>query len=503
MVRLEGLDKHYKKLVAILFVTILLLLLANPVVSKICVDKKNNSSENKTEDSLLNGGPGAIFEPPYTRNSTWKNDYNYLVKTLKLAAKHETGLVSAYAETLIAGDATGGAELCQLIYIGKKKEITVSAEILCSHNVGKFGFLPSGVSTSKTMSIGSKYWDVELDKFWTWDMFFDVFLTVVKILFPYAEIVTIVDLITWLNKIEDIIDLTNVLETLREEGQGELIYMNRTKTVSPGLVPIYVGVSARAAAAASYAAAVAIGQVTKISIYGMDPPDDPIISGDYKWKKDIENNITITCSDKNNDSIYFRVDWGDYEVEFTDEITSGSSIKVSHKYEEYGDYTIKVVAFDNDYSNNYNPHMKSDIIEHEIEVEGNWPPHIFQGPQGPTEVEVGEQATYTTYAYDHNDDPIYFQFDWDYGDITDWLGPYESEEVVSASHTWNEIGSPFVCVRAIDDPNHDGDVSDGIATDWECISVEVPRTNGKNCLLKLLGKNKYFPFIYKLIITNI
>ena len=469
-----------ERLLAVSLVLTLLIIIANPVVCQICRNEPEitNTEEPDDSDILPVKGPGVVFEPPFDDIYKWKGDDNFLVKTLKREGEKESGFVSIFVETLIAGCGEGGTEVEKIIYIGKEKEITVEAEMLVCHNVGKFGFLPSGVSTAKALRIGSEKYYKEMDKFWNWDMFFDAILTVIKILFPEAIIVDMIDVIDLIKKIEDAVELYEFFEDLEDQDQAETVYIEGTKTVKPGLVPLRAGVAAISCAAASYAASFAMGMVTKISVYGMDPPDNPIVTGDNMWKKDIENEITITCSDKNDDNIYFRVDWGDYDDEWTDEITSGSSIKVSHTYDDYGDYTIEVQAFDSDFSGNYNPDMKSEIVTHQVEVEENWPPIFLKEPQGPTKVRVGQQATYTTSAFEHDGDPIYYQFDWFYGEQTDWLGPYQSEETVSVSHAWDEIGSPLVCVRAIDDPNRDGDISDGRATDWECISIEVPR--GRN-----------------------
>jgi len=458
------------------------------------VEKNKKVAKIKPEKNVLINNPGVVFEPPYTSNDTWEYKDNYLVKILKLKARHETGFVSSYSESYIAGWAQGGSYIIQKIYIGKKKEITVSAEIKCAHNVGKAGFLPSGVSTSKTMGIGYKWWDVELDKFWNYEMFLDAILTVIKIIFPYAEVKSIIDVINFMSKIEDIIDLYNVMKTLEEKGEAETIYMNRTKTVSPGFVPITVGVGSCAASAASYAAAVALGQVEKISIYGMDPPNPAIITGPHNGKLNIKHNFTAVAEDKNGDNLKYKFIWGDgTESSWSKIVPSGTPVTMSHSYSKKGDYTVKVEVRDNDYHDTYNPTMKSISDGFNIEIKNNFPPYQLS-INGPSKVKIGETATYEVTATEPDNDPIYYQFDW-FGGRTKWLGPYKSGETVTASHSWADAGLKLVCVRAVDDPNHDGDPSEGWATDWECIEVDVSKNRNRDVTLFEIFLQKVLTFL--------
>lgn len=350
------------------------------------------------------------------------------------------------------------------------------------------------------MSIGSKWWSDELDKFWDYQMFLDAFLSVLKVFFPWAELKTIIDVIELMSKIKDVIDLYEVMETLRERGDAEIMYINKTKTVSPGLVPISVGVGSCATSAVSYSAAVAIGQVLNISIYGMDPPDPATIKGPHKGKINIMHNFTAIAEDKNGDDIQYKFIWGDgTESEWSEFVPSGTPVTMSHSYSKTGKYTIKVKVRDNDYSSEYNPTMKSISEGHNIEIKHNFPPYQLS-IDGPREVKIGETATYYSTALEPDNDPIYYQFDW-FGEQTKWLGPYKSSETVSISHSWNDKGTKLVCVRAIDDPNHDGDPSDGWATEWECISVDISKKKEKNLLINEL-LYKYFYFLYPFLLSN-
>ena len=69
-----------------------------------------------------------------------------------------------------------------------------------------------------------------------------------------------------------------------------------------------------------------------------------------------------------------------------------------------------------------------------------------------------EVMTYSATSTDPEEDQIFYEFDWDDGN-TDWLGPYESGEMMQTSHMWELPGSYEVKVRAIDIKNRVSDWS--------------------------------------------
>ena len=72
-------------------------------------------------------------------------------------------------------------------------------------------------------------------------------------------------------------------------------------------------------------------------------------------------------------------------------------------------------------------------------------------------------------------------FDWGDGTTSDWQGPYQPSEQVSLTHTWNEKGNYDIRVKAIDDPNDDGVLSDGEETNWsEPLPVSMPKSKQKS-----------------------
>jgi len=70
------------------------------------------------------------------------------------------------------------------------------------------------------------------------------------------------------------------------------------------------------------------------------------------------------------------------------------------------------------------------------------PPEI----DGPTHGDPGEDYDFTFTTYDPEGDNVWIKVDWGDNDITDWLGPYESDEPVTLTHSWT-YEAPFT-IRA-------------------------------------------------------
>jgi hypothetical protein len=91
-----------------------------------------------------------------------------------------------------------------------------------------------------------------------------------------------------------------------------------------------------------------------------------------------------------------------------------------------------------------------------------YPPIVDGTPVGKPEKEYEYTATTT----DPEEDQILYLFEWGDGTYSDWLGPYNSGESMTTSHTWSEVGNYNITVRA-------KDINDSIS-DWsEPYPVEI------------------------------
>jgi len=65
-----------------------------------------------------------------------------------------------------------------------------------------------------------------------------------------------------------------------------------------------------------------------------------------------------------------------------------------------------------------------------------------------------------------DDHDVYYYIEWGDDEIEDWIGPYESGEEVTISHTWAEQGAFTIRAKA-------KDIYDA-ESDWGTLEVEMP-----------------------------
>jgi len=102
---------------------------------------------------------------------------------------------------------------------------------------------------------------------------------------------------------------------------------------------------------------------------------------------------------------------------------------------------------------------------------------------GTEEGNVGEEFSFTTSSIDPYSNELSYLWDWDDGTESEWIGPFNSGEIVSASYSWDEEGIYQVKVKVIDQYGAESEWSDPLV-------VSIP-------------KNKHItefnPWIFRLI----
>ena len=74
----------------------------------------------------------------------------------------------------------------------------------------------------------------------------------------------------------------------------------------------------------------------------------------------------------------------------------------------------------------------------------NTPPRTANTPTGETTGYHGTTYNYSTLSTDPDGDNLYYQFNWGNNVLSNWLGPYESGELISTSYAWPIPGSYLV-----------------------------------------------------------
>ena len=110
---------------------------------------------------------------------------------------------------------------------------------------------------------------------------------------------------------------------------------------------------------------------------------------------------------------------------------------------------------------------------------GNHPPSIPSRPDGPPTGTTGTTYTYATSSTDPDGDQIKYGFDWDGdGTVDIWSSLAHSGDSCSKSHTWNDVGTYQVAVKAQDEH--------GRETPWsEPLSVKIPKERTQDLIQML------------------
>jgi len=95
--------------------------------------------------------------------------------------------------------------------------------------------------------------------------------------------------------------------------------------------------------------------------------------------------------------------------------------------------------------------------------------------------EKGKSYSYTLSVEDPDDDEVYLLIDWGDGNEEGWIGPYNSEEEITLSHSWEKKGTYTIKAKAKDIYENEGD--------WGYLEVSMPINKPFN----------FFTHIFKII----
>jgi hypothetical protein len=78
------------------------------------------------------------------------------------------------------------------------------------------------------------------------------------------------------------------------------------------------------------------------------------------------------------------------------------------------------------------------------------PPETPDAPDGPDHWIVNVECMFSTVTTEPDGEVIYYMFDWDDGNFSEWLGPYQSGQTAEGFHTWTQLGEYEIRVIAKD-----------------------------------------------------
>jgi len=104
----------------------------------------------------------------------------------------------------------------------------------------------------------------------------------------------------------------------------------------------------------------------------------------------------------------------------------------------------------------------------------NQMPEIPSKPEGPTTGKPNTEYLFTTSTIDPDGDQVYYMWRWGDGTYSDWLGPFNSEETSSSTHSWSDTANYNIRVKTKDAVTEQ-------ETDWsEPLSINVQKSRAVN-----------------------
>lgn len=217
-----------------------------------------------------------------------------------------------------------------------------------------------------------------------------------------------------------------------------------------------------------------------------DPPETPDTpSGETNGYAYVKYEYSTSSTDPNSHQIKYGFNWGDgSEITWTGFVNSGQTIGQEHMYTSQGTYEIKVQAED---EKGAQSNWSDSLV---VTINPNNHPEKPEKPDGTIDGGKGKTYTYNSTTTDSDDDKIYYIFDWGDGKTSGWLGPYNSDVEVSASHSWSSKGNYQIKVKAKDEHGAESDWSDPLG-------VSMPKSVNRLFIFsKLISQ---FPILEKLL----
>ena len=197
-----------------------------------------------------------------------------------------------------------------------------------------------------------------------------------------------------------------------------------------------------------------------------DPPYSPSNSSppDGATNVSVGANLSWTGGDPDeNDTVvydvYLEANDPTPDIKVSDDQSENTYDPVTLEYGTH--YYWQIVAKDNHGAVTQGP-----VWNFTTEEELNTPPDK-PTITGPTSGTIGISYDYTFVTTDPNGDNITYYIEWDDSDTTGWLGPYESDEEITKSHSWSEEGTYNIRVKA-KDPH-------GAESDWGYLKIIMPK----------------------------
>jgi len=205
--------------------------------------------------------------------------------------------------------------------------------------------------------------------------------------------------------------------------------------------------------------------------------EDPNLNTDYEYE--------TSSTDVEGEEISYKFNWGDgTESNWLGPFSSGQTVTYSHSWSERGPFTITVKAKDT----NGGESVWSEGLDIMVENQPPDEPKV-NGPR--FFVKPNVDYKYRFKLVDDNSDQIYLYVNFGNENVFNWIGPYESGEIVTINHTWKKPYYKYTIYAKTKDLFEE--------SQWSTVEVNTPRNfvNQYNFFEKLLQRLPILKYLLK------
>jgi len=113
-------------------------------------------------------------------------------------------------------------------------------------------------------------------------------------------------------------------------------------------------------------------------------------------------------------------------------------------------------------------------IIHVTVLSDNEAPNKPETPKGEEKGKVGTTYKYSTRTTDPNNDQLSYMWDWGDGNISEWIGPYQSGAFATAQKSWSVKGQYSIRVKAKDPSGAESPWSDPLPVTMPYTATQLP-----------------------------
>jgi hypothetical protein len=191
-----------------------------------------------------------------------------------------------------------------------------------------------------------------------------------------------------------------------------------------------------------------------------NPPGKPVLTGPTTGVINEVYTYSAVATDPDGENVYYYFEWGDgTNSGWLGPYSSGQQIPAQKSWSAPSTYTVHVKAKDiNQVPSEWsNPLLVTILIDR--------PPNT-PTINGPAKGKPGTSYLYTFTTTDPDGEMVYYYIEWGDGQVSEWVGPYNSGAKASVTHQWAQKGNYTIRAKAKDVYNAE--------SDWGTLKITMP-----------------------------